>query len=126
MAHKGLLQPTFTLTPVRSGDTVTSITVACTMYSAPLVQTFESRTVDGQTSDYGVTVTDEENRVTLGSDSITWSVPSEHQSTADPYVVDWKYRADRSTEKQTELIRASTAWNNMISTLSALQTTYHD
>ena len=80
MAHQGVLIPEVTMTPVKTGDTVTSLTVACTMHSAPLVETMESRTVDGKTSDYGVTVTDEENRITLGSDSITWSVPTEHQA----------------------------------------------
>ena len=89
MSHHGVLYPEFTFTPViDGGGTVTTITVACTMYSSPLVQTMESRTVDGQTSDYGVTVTDEDNKVTLGSDSITWSVPTDHQSATEPYVVD--------------------------------------
>ena len=126
MAHIGVLQSTFTFTPVWSDGTVTSITVACTMYSAPIVETMESRTVDGQTSDYGVTVTDEANRVTLGSDDFTWSVPTAHQSTTDPYVIDWKYRADRSAEKQSKLIKESTDFQNMMNTLWALQSTYHD
>ena len=150
MAHHGLLQPALTLTPVRTGDTVTSITVACTMYSAPLVETMESRTVDGKPSDYGVTVTDEANKVTLGSDSITWSVPSEHQAVTEfnivdetdgdnilmedgntliadiRYIVNWKHISDRSKDKQTDLIRSSTAYNTMLSTMYNLQSTYTD
>ena len=134
MSHHGVLHPEITFTPVRDGDdTVTTITVACTMYSSPLVQTMESRTVDGQTSDYGVTVTDEDNKVTLGSDSITWSVPTDHQSTADPYVVDWKYwaasqdaRSDGTEVPQIKLIMESTDYKNMMNTLCALQTTYQD
>ena len=133
MSHHGVLHPAVTFTPVRTGDTVTTITVACTMYSSPLVQTMESRTVDGQTSDYGVTVTDEDNKITLGSDSITWSVPTDHQSTEDPYVVDWKYFAasedaqnDGTEVPQINLIMDSTDYKNMMNTLCALQTTYQD
>jgi hypothetical protein len=150
MAHIGVLQSTFTFTPVRTGDTVTSITVACTMYSAPLVETMESRTVDGKTSDYGVTVTDEANKVTLGSDSITWSVPSEHQAVTEfnivdetdgdnilmedgntliadiRYIVNWKHISDRSEDKQSKLIKESTDFQNMMNTLWALQSTYND
>ena len=134
MSHHGVLHPAVTFTPVGDGGgTVTTITVACTMYSSPLVETMESRTVDGQTSDYGVTVTDEDNKVTLGSDSITWSVPTDHQSTADPYVIDWKYFAaseddqnDGTEVPQRNLIMESTDFKNMMNTLCALQTTYQD
>jgi len=120
------------------------------MYSAPLVETMESRTVDGKTSDYGVTVTDEANKVTLGSDSITWSVPSEHQAVTEfnivdetdgdnilmedgntliadiRYIVNWKHISDRSEDKQSKLIKESTDFQNMMNTLWALQSTYND
>ena len=127
MSHQGVLHPTYTFTPLRDGSgTVTSITVACTMYSSPLVETMEERTVDGQTSWYGVTVTDEDNKISLGSDSFNWSVPTAHQSTADPYKIDWKWHADRTEDKQTNLIHASTNFKNMMHTLCALQLTHND
>ena len=121
MSHEGLLNAVYTFTPVRTGSTVTSITVACSMYSAPLVETFESRTVDGQTSNYGVTVTDEDNKVLLGTDSFTWSVPTAHQTTADPYKIDWKFIEDRTNEKHKSLIKASADYKTMMNGLNALQ-----
>ena len=150
MAHQGVLIPEVTMTPVKTGDTVTSLTVACTMHSAPLVETMESRTVDGQTSDYGVTVTDEDNKVALGSRNFTWTVPTAHQSGTEFYVVDetdgdnilmedgntlvadipykvnWKYITNRSNENHRKLIKASADYKSMMSTLTALQKTYTD
>ena len=135
MSHQGVLNPEFTYTPLRDGSgTVTSITVACTMYSAPLIEIMEERTaVSGnidpgpeQTSLYGVTVTDEANKVELGYESFNWTVPTNHRSTADPYVVDWKWQADRTEDNQTKLIHASTDFKNMMFTLYALQITHND
>ena len=125
MSHHGLLNPVYTFTPIRTNwDTVTSLIVSCTMYSAPLVETFEERTVDGQTSNYGVTVTDEDNKVLLGTDSFTWSVPTAHQSSADPYVVNWKFKEDRTNENHRKLIKASADYKTMMNGLTALQLTH--
>tara|TARA_B100000809_G_C14731236_1_gene385085 strand:+ start:188 stop:568 length:381 start_codon:yes stop_codon:yes gene_type:complete len=125
MSHHGLLIPEITMTPIRTQwSTVTSLTVSCTMYSAPLVETFEERTVDGKASTYGVTHTDEANKVELGTDSFTWSVPTAHQSQADPYVVNWKFREDRTNENHRKLIKASADYKTMMNGLTALQLTH--
>ena len=111
MSHQGVLHPEFTFTPLRDGSgTVTSITVACTMYSIPFNTAIDS--------------TDESNKVLLGSDSFTWSVPTAHQSTADPYKINWKYLADRTQERQMTLIKASADYKTMMSGLVALQLTH--
>ena len=127
MSHKGLLNPVMTLTPVRTQwSTVTSITVACTMYSIPFDPDATSYYIDA--SDQQQTSTgssDESQKVTLGSDSFTWSVPTAHQSTADPYKIDWLYFSDKeNNEKQMPLIRASEDYKTMMSGLVALQLTH--
>ena len=111
MSHEGLLNPVYTFTPIRTNwDTVTSLTIACTMYSIPFNTAIDS--------------TDESNKVLLGSDSFTWSVPTAHQSTADPYKINWKYLADRTQERQMTLIKASADYKTMMSGLVALQLTH--
>ena len=112
MSHEGLLNPVYTFTPIRTNwDTVTSMTIACTMYSIPFNTAIDS--------------TDESNKVLLGSDSFTWSVPTAHQSTADPYKINWLYFLDKeNNEKQMTLIRASADYKTMMSGLFALQLTH--
>ena len=125
MSHEGLLNPVYTFTSVRTGSTVTSITVACTMYSIPFDPDATSYYIDA--SDQQQTSTgssDESQKVTLGSDSFTWSVPTAHQSTADPYKINWKYLADRTQERQMTLIKASADYKTMMNGLSALQLTH--
>ena len=126
MAHEGLLNPAYTFTPVRTGSTVTSITVACTMYSVPFDPTGTNHYVDdnNQAQTIGTGCSDESQKVTLGSDSFTWSVPTAHQSTADPYKVNWKWIADKSQERQMHLITASADYKTMMNNLSALQLTH--
>ena len=129
MSH-GLLSPVYTYTPVKADDTVTTITVSCRMYNIPFA---------------GDGTTDEDNKVELGNESFTWTVPTAHQSVTEfnivdetdgdnilmedgntlvadiPYVINWKYIANKSNENHRKLIRASADYKSMMSTLVALQ-----
>ena len=124
MAHQGLLNPVETFTPVRDGSgKVIELTVHCVMYSIPFDPTGTAHYIDddgvAQTINSGCT--DEDNQVHLGSISFTWPVPTAHQSTADPYKINWKWLADRTQEKQLPLIKASTDYKNMMTNLTELQ-----
>jgi len=128
MSHEGLLNPVYTFTPIRTNwSTVTSLTIACTMYSIPFDKNGTNYYVDenDQMQTVSSGCTDESNKVLLGSDSFTWSVPTAHQSRADPYKINWLYFLDKeNNEKQMTLIRASADYKTMMNGLSALQLTY--